>query len=111
MRVLLTGATGKLGAYLLRQLLGAGADVIAWSGARAGELFGVPVRPVDLADADAVAGAFRDARPAAVLHTAALSALGDCHRDPARAWDVNVSGTAVLTQAAAQAHARLVYVS
>ena len=33
-RLLLTGASGQLGAYLLRELTAAGAEVTAWSGAR-----------------------------------------------------------------------------
>jgi nucleoside-diphosphate-sugar epimerase len=34
MRVLLTGATGKLGAYLLQHLRSAGVSVTAWSGSQ-----------------------------------------------------------------------------
>jgi dTDP-4-dehydrorhamnose reductase len=111
MRFLLTGASGQLGAYLLRQLTAAGADVTAWSGARRGELFGVPFQPVDLADSDAVAAAFRQARPQTVIHAAAVASIAECHRDPTRARRVNVDGTATLAELAARAGARLVLVS
>jgi dTDP-4-dehydrorhamnose reductase len=111
MRVLITGASGYLGSYLLRHLRTTGTPVAAWSGARHGDLFGVPLRPVDLADPDAVADAFAEARPDVVLHTAALAKIGDCHRDPARAERVNTRGTAVLGERAAKAGARLVLVS
>jgi dTDP-4-dehydrorhamnose reductase len=74
-------------------------------------LFGAPLRPVDLADAGAVAAAFREARPDAVLHAAALARVADCHRDPERARRVNAAGSAVLAELAAAAGARLVLVS
>jgi dTDP-4-dehydrorhamnose reductase len=111
MRILVTGASGQLGSYLLRELGGRAAAVAAWSGTPRGDLFGVPLRPVDLADADALAVAFREARPAVVVHAGALARVGDCHRDPARAERVNARGTAVLAELAAEAGARLVYVS
>ena len=111
MHILLTGASGQLGAYLLRELAAAGMEVTAWSGARRGELFGVSLQPVDLADGDAVAVAFRQARPEAILHAAAVASVAECHRDPERARRVNVGGTAALAELAAAAGARLVLVS
>jgi dTDP-4-dehydrorhamnose reductase len=110
MRVLITGASGQLGAYLLREL--AGADgVTAWSGSPRGELLGIPLRPVDLGDPDAVAAAFRADRPDAVVHAGAWARVADCHRDPAGARRVNSGGTAVLAELAADVGARLVCVS
>jgi dTDP-4-dehydrorhamnose reductase len=111
MRILLTGASGQLGAYLLRELTAAGAEVTAWSGSHRGGLFGVALRPVDLADSAAVAGAFEQARPVAVIHAAAVASIAECHRDPERARRVNVGGTAILAELAAAAGARLVLVS
>jgi dTDP-4-dehydrorhamnose reductase len=111
LRVVLTGATGQLGAYLLRELRTADISVTAWSGATAGDRFGVPVRPVDLADTAAVAAAFRDAGPDVVLHVAAMARVGDCFREPERAARVNAGGTAVLAELCAAAGARLVLVS
>jgi dTDP-4-dehydrorhamnose reductase len=112
MRLLLTGASGQLGAYLLRALAGRdGVSVVAWSGATTGERFGAPLRPVDLADPDAVAGAFADARPDVVLHAAALARVADCQRDPERARRVNAGAAATLTALTQAARARLVLVS
>src|SRR5262245_2099978 len=110
-RILLTGASGQLGGYLLRELAGLGVPVSAWSGSRPGRLLGLDLRPVDLADPDAVAAAFREARPDLVLHAAALSRAADCFRDPGRAERVNAGGTAVLAELAGRAGARLVFVS
>ncbi|MCI0464563.1 MAG: SDR family oxidoreductase [Gemmataceae bacterium] len=111
MRVLVTGSSGQLGAYLLRELRGQGDEVIAWTGARTGELFNTPLRPVDLADREAVVTAFRAARPEGVLHAAALASVADCHRDPERAHAINTRASALLAELADDARARLVFVS
>jgi dTDP-4-dehydrorhamnose reductase len=111
MRLLITGAGGQLGAYLLRDLAGRGAAVTAWSHAGGGELFGFPLVPVELTDRAAAAAAFADARPDAVVHCAALSRVADCHRDPVRAEAVNVGVTRLLAELADRARAGLVFVS
>jgi dTDP-4-dehydrorhamnose reductase len=111
MRVLVTGSSGQLGAYLLRELRRQGDEVIAWTGTRTGQLFNTPLQRVDLADRDAVATAFRAARPEAVLHAAALASVADCHRDPQRAHAINTRASALLAELAGEAGARLVFVS
>jgi dTDP-4-dehydrorhamnose reductase len=112
MKVLLTGATGQLGGYIIRELAAREVDLRAWSGTGTScQLTGVAPRPVDLADADATARAFREARPDAVLHAAAVSSVAACHRDPARARLVNTAASALLADLAAGAGVRLVLVS
>ncbi len=111
MRFLVTGASGNLGGYFLRELAGTAEPVVAWSGARTGELFGVPLRPVALTDRAAVAEAFGEARPDVILHSAALSSMAECLREPERAQAVNAGGTALLAELAAEAQARLLLVS
>ena len=58
MRILITGASGQLGAYLLREFHGRSEQVVAWSGSRQGELFGHVLRPIDLTDVVATADAY-----------------------------------------------------
>jgi dTDP-4-dehydrorhamnose reductase len=111
MRLLLTGASGQLGGYLLRRRSEQGAATVAWSGQRHGELFGCPLRPVDLTDPDAIASAFREARPDYIVHAAALAGVADCHRGPERAERINTRGSAVLAELADRAKARFVFVS
>ena len=111
MRLLLTGASGHLGSYVLRECQRQGQRVVAWSGRRQGELFGCRLCPVDLADVDAVAAAFRAARPDAVLHAAALAVVPDCHREPRRAEQINTSGSALLAELTQRAKVRLLHVS
>jgi dTDP-4-dehydrorhamnose reductase len=67
--------------------------------------------PVDLANPDRVAAAFREARPEIILHAAALAKVADCYRDPGRARQVNTRGTELLAELAAAAGARLVLTS
>lgn len=110
MRLLITGASGQLGSYLLREVRDE-RGLTAWSGTSAGELFGASFLPVSLADRDGMAAAFRAARPDAVIHAAAWARLSDCHRDPDGARRINVDATAHLAELAATTGARLVLVS
>jgi dTDP-4-dehydrorhamnose reductase len=109
-RLLITGAGGQLGAYLLHRLQGT-AGATAWTGSQGGDRFGFPLRCVDLADPGAVAAAFREAQPDRVIHAGAWAKVADCHRDPVLADRVNVAGTALLAELASAARARLVLVS
>lgn len=105
MRVVVTGATGLLGGWLVAELAARGDDVIA---------FGGPSRErqgLDVTDGAAVSAAIAAARPDAVIHAAALSAMSDCARAPARARRINVEGTANVARACRDARARLVHVS
>ena len=111
MRILLTGASGQLGGYLLREIAKDGAPVVAWSRSRSGPLFGVELQPVDLTATDKVAEAFRRAAPTTVIHAGAMTGVGECRRDPERAHRVNTHGTAFLADLAEQAGARFLFVS
>lgn len=109
--VLVTGASGQLGGYLLRELTRYNDEVSAWSGTRTGELFGRVLQRVDLTDAEAVKLAFQEIRPNAVIHAAALARINECYDHPTRAQQVNVTSSALLAQLAATSKCRFVYVS
>src|SRR5262245_16141947 len=111
MRWLVTGASGQLGGYLLRHLREHGEEVVAWSGSVCGEVCGVPLQAVDLADTASMPVPFHDAKPQAVIHAAALARVDECLRDPKRARRVNSHATARLAELSAEAGARFVYVS
>ena len=111
MNLLITGASGQLGAYLLREAHSDTERIVAWSGSTIGERLGVPLRPVNLADPDALNAAFREACPDVVIHAGAMSAVARCFAEPEAARRVNVEGTARLTALAAETGARLVFVS
>ncbi len=111
MRVLVTGASGQLGGYLLKELTQAEVETIAWSGSRTGSVCEVPLRPVDLGDPSCVAAAFDGARPDAVIHAGGMASVADCHKNPDLARRINVQGTAVLAELAKRNSSRFVYVS
>jgi nucleoside-diphosphate-sugar epimerase len=77
MRVLVTGGSGKAGAYVVRELAGAGHEVWNIDVGRP-PADGLPGRfiKVDLRDAGAVYDAFAQARPEGVCHVAANPAPG-----------------------------------
>lgn len=103
MRVLVTGADGFVGTWLVRRLLRDGHEVVGavQGGARRltpAEQAAVQWLPLELTDPDsvrAVAGKAYDA----VVHLAAVASGPDAARDPGTAWVVNAAGTARLVQA------------
>lgn len=110
-RLLITGASGHLGSYLLREALAQQRPVTAWARRPDAPLSGVDYQSVDLCDVENVVSAFEAARPDVVIHTAAVSSVGECYADPAHARHVNTAASRWLAQLANKAGARLVYVS
>src|SRR5947209_1253004 len=111
MRVVLTGASGQLGDYLLERLTADGHRVTAWSGSRTGERYGVAFCPIELTDPGATERALGGADPEVVIHAAALSTAEGVRRDPVRGRAVNVEATARLADWCARRVRRLVYTS
>jgi dTDP-4-dehydrorhamnose reductase len=111
MRILLTGASGQLGAYLIDRLIDRGHEIIAWSGTEAGRRRGIAVIPVELTDARATEEALAEADPDAILHAAALSATESVRRDPVRASAINVDATTRIADWADRHRRRLVFTS
>ncbi len=97
MTIWVTGATGLLGGWTCGYLRERGAALFA--------------ERVELTDAAAVERAMRTVKPTAVVHNAAMSAVGDCVRDPERARALNADVPARLARLAASSGARFVHVS
>ncbi|PWT80952.1 MAG: GDP-mannose 4,6-dehydratase [Blastocatellia bacterium] len=114
--VLVTGAAGFAGSYLIESLVRDGATIVAWhrpGGHPPHAAAQTTWRAVDLLDFDTVQRAVEDARPAIVYHCAGAAHVG-------RSWDlsertlaVNVRGTHFLLKAmsAADQHAKVMIAS
>jgi GDP-4-dehydro-6-deoxy-D-mannose reductase len=104
-RVLVTGAAGFVGQWLLPALTANAAELfaLATDPVSGVPIPGVPVVPSgitwllgDLRDEAYVAHVVATARPDTVIHLAAISHLPTAAANPALAWDVNVTATARL---------------
>jgi len=119
MRILVTGGAGFIGSHLCAHLLGRGDEVTAVDNfdpfyaerlkRRAIEPLqseGLRLVAADIRDEKAMESAFREARPEAVVHLAALAGVRPSLERPAAYMDVNVRGTAILLDAARKANVR-----
>jgi dTDP-4-dehydrorhamnose reductase len=112
MRIVVTGASGRLGSVVVDRLRRDGLhEVFGWSGTTRGTPGEPPLRPVDLGDEPALAEALEEADPEAVIHAGALSSAEAVRRDPARAQAVNVEATRRLAAWASARGRRLIFTS
>jgi len=111
--LLLTGATGLVGAPLYRAAL-AGWRVVVVTHERSAP---GPLRrgdravECDLLAAGAIEALIHAVAPQSIVHLAALASLAECEADPARARRLNVDVTTRLAQAAAREGAHFVHLS
>jgi dTDP-4-dehydrorhamnose reductase len=113
MRILVTGASGRLGTNVMARLALADRKhtVVGWghrktTGPGVGSL-----DLVDLADSALIATALERFDPDVVIHLAAITSAEVVHRDPQAAWMINVEATGHLAQWLAQRNGRLVFAS
>jgi dTDP-4-dehydrorhamnose reductase len=112
MRIVVTGASGRLGSEVVDRLSRDGRhEVLGWSGTARGTSGEPSSRPVDLGDEPALAEALEEADPEAVIHAGALSSAEAVRRDPGRAYAVNVEATRRLAGWASARGRRLVFTS
>lgn len=93
MKILVTGASGFVGRWLIRELDAAGHEAVGTP----------PSSQLDITDPVAVAALVRATRPDAVAHLAGLSYGPDARREPQRAFAVNEGGTRAILSAVAAA--------
>ncbi len=101
--VLVTGGAGYIGSHACKALAAEGFVPVTLdnlsTGWRDAVKFG-PFVQADLLDRAALDAAFAQHRPAAVLHFAALSQVGEAMAEPGKYWRNNVSGSLNLIEAA-----------
>lgn len=109
MRVIVTGATGLLGTDICRALAKE-TELLGWARRVPLKNF-VPVESVDITNFSEVVSSFRRWRPDWVIHTAALSDVDACEKDPALAAKVNTLGSEHVAKACQETGAALLAVS
>ncbi|MDR3518123.1 MAG: UDP-glucose 4-epimerase GalE [Azospirillaceae bacterium] len=105
-RVLVTGGAGYVGSHVCHALAGQGLVPVTFdhlgNGHRDAEKWG-PLRVGDIQDPIALAQAFAEFSPVAVIHCAALAYVGESVTTPAAYYRNNVTGTLSLLDAMAGA--------
>jgi CDP-glucose 4,6-dehydratase len=105
--VFVTGATGLVGAWVVRQLLAAGADVVAlvrdWIPrselVAAGLIDRIRVVRGDVRDQETLERGLGEYEIATVIHLAAQTTVGVANRNPVSTLDTNIRGTWALLEA------------
>ncbi|MFN0138106.1 MAG: SDR family oxidoreductase [Phycisphaerae bacterium] len=112
-RWLITGASGQLGGHVVRLLAGEAhpPTILSVSQRTPPAEFGAGVAHCDLADDGATRALVRDFRPTHLIHSGAMTAVGDCFASPERARLINTVAAHAIAQECAALHARMVFVS
>jgi dTDP-4-dehydrorhamnose reductase len=112
MRIVVTGASGRLSAYLIDRLVADGRhEVDGWSGSAQGVRGAITLRTVELTAEEELAAALGDTDPQIVIHAAAISSADAMYLDLERARAVNIAATRRLAAWAARHDRRLLFTS
>ena len=104
--ILVTGGAGYIGSHACKVLKAAGYTPVTYDNLSTGWEEAVKFGPFeqgDLTDRERLDQTFATYQPAAILHFAALSQVGESMREPGLYWHNNVAGSLTLFQAAVQA--------
>ncbi len=104
--ILVTGGAGYIGAHACKLLRAAGHLPVSYDNLSTGWADAVKFGPLeqgDLSDRARLDAVFAHYRPAAVMHFAAFSQVGEAMRDPGKYWRNNVGGSLALIEAAVDA--------
>jgi GDP-4-dehydro-6-deoxy-D-mannose reductase len=95
MKVIVTGASGFVGKYLVQLLLQHNHTVIAIGINNSAFLkeMNVPIYKIDIVDATALKSCFKNEQPDAVVHLAAISNIPITWNKPELTIDINIHGT------------------
>jgi dTDP-4-dehydrorhamnose reductase len=110
MKILITGASGFLGGYLVQAAQGSG-ELIGTYWEHPLALPGVDLHRLDLTNLVEVAQFVRKVRPHAIVHAAALADLDTCETQKDLAWRTNVDAARMLAAVARELGSRLVHIS
>ena len=116
MKVLITGANGLLGQHLVKMLIESTDYEVTATGK------GVSRAPInssnrykyfslDITDGVEVNTFIAQNGPDVIIHTAAITQVDDCEKDPVHCWNTNVTATRFLVGAAETIGAKFIYIS
>ncbi|MFT3747412.1 MAG: SDR family oxidoreductase [Agriterribacter sp.] len=115
LKVVITGANGLLGQYLIRDMAKAGFGVFATNRgtSRLPEYEGVDYgyTSVDIRDKEAVQQYLFTIKPAIIIHAAAMAQPDACELNKDECRDINITATADIAAAAEKLGAHLIFVS
>ena len=116
MKILITGSNGLLGQHLIKMLIETTADEVVATGKgdcrlpfKATALFNY--YPLDITDGVAVQTFMKLHKPTVVVHAAAMTQPDPCELDPIGCWEVNVTATRFLIDAAEETKAFFIFIS
>ena len=114
MRILITGANGFLGPYLIRHLIFPTYQIIATGKGQSRSLQKHQNRlyaSMDFTDPFAVHDVFEKFQPEIVVHAGAMANVDACEREQWQAYVTNVEGTLNLLANAEECKAHFIFVS
>jgi len=116
MKVLITGANGLLGQHLVKCLIestdynitatGKGVSRLPFFSSNRYDYF-----PLEITDGVEVNTFIINNSPNVIIHTAAITQVDDCEKDPVHCWNTNVTATRFLVGAAEMVGANFIYIS
>lgn len=115
LKIVITGANGLLGQYLVRDMAEAGYEVFATNRGenRLPDYVNLAYNytSVDIKDKKAVEAFLSSVNPGIIIHAAAMAQPDACELNKDECKDVNINATAYITAMAEKLKARLIYVS
>ena len=112
MRILVIGASGFIGRYVMRRLGASPDHVVAGTHSSQPPVGdGNAWHQVELTATAALESLFQQSQPEAVVHLAAIADIGTAEREPERATAINVAATSTVARLCEQHGARLIFVS
>lgn len=115
MKILITGSNGLLGQHLVKMILDTTSHEVMATSKRQPRLVIQDSRihyySLDITDGMAVNLLLEKLQPDTIIHCAALTQVDECEQEPIRAWEINVTATRFLVEAAKQINAFMIFVS
>jgi len=110
MRIVVTGGSGMLGHNLMRW---AHRSYEVWGSYHTHrvDIPGCSMFTMDLSNEKESKNKIKSVKPEVVIHTAALTDVDECNRQPAWAGRINAEGTKILAEVSEEINARFVYIS